>query len=116
VDIHKIDLEALRNFVKEKRDFLLRLLENPILLEHESFTEVLRAVFHLAEELISREELKKLPDSDYEHLGTDIKRAYVLIVGKWLDYIEYLKNNYPYLFSFAMRTNPFDQNASPIVE
>jgi hypothetical protein len=26
-----------------------------------------------------------------------------------------MKENYPYLFSFAMRTNPFDEQASPIV-
>jgi hypothetical protein len=26
-----------------------------------------------------------------------------------------LKDNYPYLFSLAMRTNPFDLSASPIV-
>jgi hypothetical protein len=30
--------------------------------------------------------------------------------------MKYLKKYYPYLFSFAMRTNPFDQNASPIVK
>jgi hypothetical protein len=32
-----------------------------------------------------------------------------------LDYMKYMKENYPYLFSFAMRTNPFDREASPIV-
>jgi hypothetical protein len=29
--------------------------------------------------------------------------------------MRYLKNNYPYLFSLAMRTNPFDQNATPVI-
>jgi hypothetical protein len=68
-----------------ERDFLVRLLENPILLEHESFTELLRAVFHLTEELAAREDLGNLPDSDYKHLAGDIKRAYVLLVHQWLD-------------------------------
>ena len=27
-----------------------------------------------------------------------------------------LKDNYPYLFSLAMRMNPFDQEASPVVK
>ena len=27
----------------------------------------------------------------------------------------HLKENYPFLFSLAMRTNPFDQKATPIV-
>jgi len=28
----------------------------------------------------------------------------------------HLKDNFPYLFSLAMRINPFDQEASPIVK
>jgi hypothetical protein len=116
IDIKRINLERLRSFLVKKRNFLLRLLENPNLLEHESFTELLRAVFHLTEELEKRKDFKKLPSSDTEHLAGDIKRAYVLIVNGWLDYMKYLKNNYPYLFSLAMRTNPFDETASLIVK
>jgi len=116
VEIQEVELEYLRSFLMEKRDFLLRLLENPNLLEHESFTELLRAVFHLAEELEGRENIRQLPDPDYEHLAGDIKRAYILLVHQWVDYMRYLKDNYPYLFSLAMRTNPFDQDASPIVK
>jgi hypothetical protein len=115
VEIQKVELEDLANFLMGKRDFLLRLLENPALLEHESFTELLRAVFHLTEELANREDLTRLPDTDYQHLAGDIKRAYVLFVHQWIDYMRHLKDNYPYLFSLAMRANPFDQNASPIV-
>jgi hypothetical protein len=115
VEIQKVELGYLRDFLIGKRDFLLRLLENPNLLEHEAFTELLRAVFHLTEELASRENIKKLPDSDYGHLAGDIKRAYILLVHEWLNYMRHLKDNYPYLFSLAMRTNPFDQSASPVV-
>lgn len=116
VDIKKIDLENLKTFLSIKKDFLVRLLESPTLLEHQSFTEHLRAVFHLAEELSFREDIKHLPETDISHLANDIKRAYQLIVYQWLDYMRYLKKYYPYLFSFAMRTNPFDENASPIVK
>jgi hypothetical protein len=116
VEIQKINLEDLRIFLTGKRDFLVRLLENPVLLEHESFTELLRAVFHLTEELAAREDLQKLPHTDYAHLAGDITRAYVLLVHEWLDYMRHVKDNYPYLFSLAMRTNPFDQSASPIVK
>jgi voltage-gated potassium channel len=116
VEIGKVDFEDLRTFLGQKEDFLLRLLENPNLLEHESFTELLRAVFHLKEELASRKDFEGLPHTDYEHLAGDIKRAYVLLVHQWLDYMKHLKDNYPYLFSLAMRTNPFDQQASPIVK
>ncbi len=116
VEVQKVELEDLANFLMGKRDFLLRLLENPTLLEHESFTELLRAVFHLTEELANREDLRQLPATDYEHLAGDMKRAYILLVHQWLDYMRHLKDNYPYLFSLAMRGNPFDQDASPIVK
>ena len=56
-----------------------------------------------------------MPDTDYKHLSGDIKRAYTLLIHEWLDYMKHLKDNYPYLFSLAMRTNPFDRDASPIV-
>lgn len=108
-------LEDLHDFLVAKRDFLLRLLENPNLFEHESFTELLRAVFHLTEELGAREDVCHLPSTDCDHLGNDINRVYSLLVRQWLDYMRHLKENYPYLFSFTMRTNPFDQQASPIV-
>jgi hypothetical protein len=115
IDIRQADLDGLREFLAKKIDFLLRLLENPTLLEHESFTDLLWAVFHLAEELSAREKLHALPPSDYEHLAGDMKRIYGLLVHEWLNYMEHLKGNFPYLFSLAMRTNPFDQEASPII-
>ncbi len=116
VEIHRVNLVDLKVFLLDKRNFLLRLLENPTLLEHESFTELLRAVFHLTEELDSRVSFEGLPSSDLDHLKGDMERAYTLLVSEWVDYMRYLKDNYPYLFSLAMRTNPFDQVASPIVK
>ncbi|MCX5818249.1 MAG: potassium channel family protein [Proteobacteria bacterium] len=116
VDIHLVDLEGMRTFLLDKRGFLLGLLENPVLLEHQSFTDLLRAVFHVLEELSSRDNLTDLPESDKTHLAGDIKRAYNFLINEWLDYMQYLKNNYPYLFSLAMRTNPFDHSASIIIK
>jgi len=118
---YKIDsraggLKALQDFIVDKRAFLLRLLENPNLLEHESFTELLWAVFHLAEELSHRATVEDLPDADYQHLSGDIKRAHRLLVREWLSHMEHLKGDYPYLFSLSVRTNPFDPNASAEVK
>lgn len=114
--IDRADLEELRSFLLGKRGFLLRLLENPVLLEHESFTDLLRAVFHLCEELTIRSHIKSLPDSDRAHLSNDMQRVYSRLVIQWLDYMRYLKYNYPYLFSLSVRTNPFDRDASPVVK
>jgi hypothetical protein len=116
LDIQSMDLVHLREFLAKRSDFLLRLLENPVLLEHESFTNLLRAVFHFAEELGRRGTFEGLPESDYQHLAGDARRVYRTLVSEWVDYMEYLKQNYPYLFSLAVRTNPFDENASPVVK
>jgi len=114
-DIHGVDLEVLLAFLKESRKTLVSLLENPVLVEREVFSETLLAVFHLAEELSSRDGLKNLPDSDLKHLAGDIGRAYGLLVGQWLEYLQHLEGHYPYLYSLAVRKNPFDPDATPIV-
>ncbi len=111
IDARRGDLEDVKSFLKKKRQFLLNLLGNPNLLEHESFTNLLWAVFHLTEELVHRRKLTELPKTDYQHLAGDMKRVYHLLISEWLDYMKHLKDNYPYLFSLAMRTNPFDATA-----
>jgi len=110
------DLEELKTILTGKRDFLLGLLENPNLLEHETFTELLWAVFHLSEELAVREDVRNLPPADGNHIAGDIRRAYTILIVEWLNYMRHLKHDYPYLYSFAVRTNPFDPNASPTIK
>lgn len=112
IDIEKISLAKLQEFLVGKKDFLLAMLVNPNLLEHETFTDLLQAVFHLAEELAHREGIGHVSGKDRDHLAGDIKRVYGLLVNEWLAYMEHLKAEYPYLFSLAMRTNPFDREAS----
>ena len=95
----------------------MRMLENPNLFEHDQFTDLLWAVFHLSEELVLRgEELDNLPKTDYEHLAGDLRRAYSQLTELWLQYTQHLKENYPFLFSLAARVNPMNPAASPIVK
>jgi hypothetical protein len=108
----KGDLAALKEYLAGRRAFLLRLLENQNLLEHETFTELLWAVFHLMEELSVRKNVTNLTLPDCEHLSGDIKRAYMMLIAEWLAYMKHLKREYPYLYSLAVRMNPFDLSAS----
>jgi hypothetical protein len=116
IDFSPENLKSLRDFMVKKRDFLLRLLENPNLLEHESFTNLLWSVFHLTEELESRKGFKEIPREDYDHLIRDTKRAYSSLISEWIMYMNHLKNNYPYLFSMAIRTNPLKLKAHAAIE
>ena len=56
-----------------------------------------------------------LSEKDLEHIVGDIARAYTFLVREWLSYMHHLKDNYPYLFSLALRTNPFDETATPSI-
>ena len=114
-DLGAEDLARLKGLLSAHRGFLVRLLENPTLLEQEEFTNALRAVFHLTEELDYRRSFADLPPGDNAHLNGDVARAYRGLVLEWLSYMRYLKEHYPYLYSLSMRTNPFIANASPIV-
>jgi len=113
-DCRKVDLEKLKSFLAQKRTFLLTLLENPNLLEHDRFTDLLWAVTHLDEELEARPSLANLPDADLEHLAVDIQRMYDHLASEWLDYVEHLKAKYPFLFSLILRTHPFQERPSPV--
>lgn len=113
--IHFRELKRRVGIAYAALQYYLEFLEKHNLIEHTSFTDLLRPVFHLTEELDNREDLSQLPDSDLNYLANDIHRVYGLLVTEWLSYMQYLKNNYPYLFSLAMRTNPFDQKSSAII-
>jgi hypothetical protein len=116
-DLHvtPADLAALRPFLHDRAEFMIRLLENPMILEHESFTELLRAVFHLIEELEFRTEFESLPPSDIAHLTADCDRVYRRLAIEWVDHLRYLREHYPYLYSLAVRMNPYNPDASPVV-
>lgn len=116
VDTDRIDLQALSHLLRRKRSLMVSLLENPNLIEHERFTNVLRSVFHLTEELAQRQHMQSLPASDTAHLAGDIGRVFRLICPEWISYMQFLRKHYPYLYSLAVRINPFDPEASPIVE
>jgi hypothetical protein len=115
IKIEPESLLELKTFLLDKRPFLLSLLENPNLLEHDSFTNLLLAVFHITDELACRSSLLGLPNTDLAHLNGDVKRAMGLLISEWLLYLRHLKEDYPYLFSLEIRKNPFDPQASAII-
>jgi hypothetical protein len=104
-------LERLRELLLARRGVLTSLMTNPSVLEHEHFTDLLWAVFHLAEELGERGEIRSLPATDLNHLAGDVQRVFPILIGEWLSYLRHLQEDYPYLYSLAGRTNPFDPHA-----
>lgn len=109
------ELAELKVLLVSKKSFLLALLQNQNLLEHESVTDLLWALLHLAEELENRPGLDDLPEKDILHLKGDIRRARSRLLVEWIKYMKHLKKSYPYLFSLALRMNPFDPAASVVI-
>jgi hypothetical protein len=105
----------LKDFLVDKRAFLVSLLENQNLLEHEEFTDLLWAVFHLVEELEARESFDNMPQTDIDHINGDIKRVFGYLSREWVMYMQHLKHDYPYLFSLAVRLNPMIDTPNPAV-
>ena len=116
VDSKLMSLEKLRGFLGEKGDLLVHQIENPDLIENESYTDLLWAVVHLRDELMSRDSLSGLPESDLAHLANDATRAYGFLVAQWVHHLQHLKRSYPYLFSLVLRTNPFSESPSAIIK
>ena len=115
IDSSRCEKPGLKRFLVEKRGFLVSLLENQSLLEHEEFTDLLWAVFHLVEELEARNTFEQMPQSDIDHINGDIKRVFGHLSCEWVMYMRHLKHDYPYLFSLAVRLNPMIDAPDPAV-
>lgn len=116
IDCRCADLNDLKRLLEERRPYMMDLLANPALLEHAAFTEGLWAISHLAQELRARSDLDHLPDSDYDHLASDMKRAYVRLVLQWLHYVMNSRESRPEVYSLAVRMNPFEAHPSAIIQ
>ena len=107
-------LSSLKTLLQSKRDFLIRMIENPNLLEHDTFTDMLLAIFHISEELIARNEFQDADNADMAHLSNDIKRALKTLLVQWIEYLKHLHSDYPYLYSLEVRSNPCCRRESDI--
>ena len=112
------DLEQLQKLFRDDVHTTVKLLEARIVAATERTARKLqleprqRTIF--LRRLISKDGVPMLLHR--EHLVGDIKRLYSLLICEWLDYMRHLKDHYPYLFSLAIRTNPFDEKASIAVK
>lgn len=95
------DLCALRDLLAERHLALLVIASNPVLLEHEEFTDMLWALFHLSDEFAYRSDLEHTSQPELDHLNDDASRALRMILVNWLGHMRHIGDEYPYLFSIA---------------
>jgi hypothetical protein len=109
------DILAINAFLMEKRPGFVRMMENSVLMEHDRFTDLLQAILHLSEELEYRDLGEPLPPSDLAHLAKDCQRIYRLLLVEWFEHLQHLKDNYPHLYSLAVRVNPISPMPSAVI-
>lgn len=115
IECNAMKLGSLKALMKSKRNFLIRIIENPNLFEHDTFTDTLLSVYHVMEELIARSEFEEDSKADIAHISNDVKRALKALLIQWVEYMRHLHSEYPYLYSLEIRKNPFLKERSIII-
>jgi len=105
-------LEMKEPLLASKAD-LQAIASNPALLEHEDFTDMLWAIFHMIDELTLRGEMSDQTDADIAHLNVDLERALRGLLMNWVCHIEHIKSEYPYLYVIEAKKNPVAGHLAP---
>jgi len=113
--IELTELTELHKLLNKQHHYILTLLQHPAMQAHENFSDLVWAMFHLEDELNHRDGEHNLPETDVAHLTGDLLRAYTLLLSQWVEYMGYLKTDYPYLYSLAIRTSPFNEKTSAVI-
>ena len=81
---------------------IMRMTRNPNLWEFERLYRCLVSLFHLLEENRFHGNLEEASPTALEHLAEDSANALILLLGLWLEYLEFLKAQHPVLFGFQV--------------
>ena len=88
--------------LRSREDEILKMTRNPNLWEFEDLYRSVVALFHLLEEDRFRGEIEKAHPAAIGHLAEDAGKALLLLLGLWLEYLEFLKGQHPILFGFQV--------------
>lgn len=119
VDIKAIDLGHLKTMLDEQESLLVNMISSPVLIEYDSFSDLLLSLFHLREELNMKKisvDQSKMKPHQLDHIRVDINRAYRHLALEWVDYMMYLKDHYPFLYVTAIMKNPYDKRDLDTIE
>ena len=111
INMERMNLYELRKFLLENKEFSINILDNPVIIEHETFTDLLWNLLHVTEELRRIINFERLEDDEYKDLKDDIERLYKILSYEWIKYVEFLKRDYPHIYQYELRTNPFIPHA-----
>lgn len=107
--IEECEFKRIYALISTNKEFLMRMLENPMLLEGEKLTELIRDIFHLYEEFTYRLKIENLSKTDILHLNQDVIKVYKGLLSTWVLYMEYLHSTYPNLHKFNTHEGPLGE-------
>lgn len=102
------DFASLKQMLGDTRLSLLVIASNPALLEHEDFSDMLLAIFHLSDELNARADFAALTPQELQHLNDDLRRLTVALTVNWVGHMQHMQAEYPVLFLVEAADGPFD--------
>lgn len=103
----KEDILEIGELLAAKKDFMLIMMSNASLLEKDEFSELLLSVNHIHEALKTIDDISAMSDDLVDHFHSDIEKAYRCLIGVWVSYLSFIKNEDPYLYILAVAKNPF---------
>jgi len=106
-DYRPADLQNLKDFLNQHDSFLLEIITDPVVLEHEEGVEVLWAVSHLSDELNTIKIGDKDSQTTEEIVIEEAKRLYHMLSIEWLNYMEFIQHKYPLYYKTLLHTNQF---------
>lgn len=107
IDADKVDFFALHYHLVNRHKYFLKVIENPALMDHESFTDLILSMYHLWEELDYRTDLYNLNAADKADLGAVTESVYRQLASEWLLNVSYTQKHHAARFSNSMRNSPF---------
>ena len=107
--LNEDDIDEIYKILCDNKGSVVRFIENPYLVEHDIFTDLLQSAIHVYSEIKARKKNGKLSDADISHLNVDILRMYKYLSKEWLVYIKYIEKEYPFLYTFALDHAPFSR-------
>ena len=111
VNFDRINIYELKKYLMEKREMVINFLGNPVIIEHEAFTDLLWMLIHTTEELRRTVNFDAIKPEDRDDLEDDIEMLYRLLAHEWVKYVHYLQSNYPHIYRYEIKTNPFVPHA-----
>ncbi len=109
--IERMNLYEFRKYLLDNKEFVVNLLDNPVIIEHETFTDLLWNLLYVTERLKRTIDFENMCPEDRKSLKMDMERLYRLLAYEWVSYVHYLRGNYPHIFLYEINSNPFVPHA-----